>query len=115
MAYDMKVAERVRQYLSDFSKLNVEEKKIFGGLAFIVKRKMCINVSGEKLMCRYDPALHEEVAVKTGYKPMMMKGKELKGYCYVDPFGFKLKKDFEYWIGLCLDYNETATSSKRKK
>jgi hypothetical protein len=45
---------------------------------------------------------------------MIMKGKELKGYCYVNPIGFWSKKDFEYWVDLCLDYNGKAKSSKSK-
>jgi hypothetical protein len=75
----------------------------------------CVNVSGENLMCRFDPALQDEVAERNGYEPMIMKGKELKGYCYVQPIGFKLKKDFEYWVNLCLEYNERAKASKKKK
>ena len=81
----------------------------------MVNDKMCVNVAGEKLMCRFDPALTETVAGKNGYLPMIMKGKELKGYCFVEPHGFKSKKDFEYWVNLCLDFNEKAKSSKKRK
>jgi len=42
-----------------------------------------------------------------------MKGKEYRGYCYVEPIGFKKKKDFEYWMKLCLDFNERAKASKK--
>ena len=115
MAYNIKLADRLRKYLAGFPKLKIEEKKMFRGVAFMVNGKMCVNVSGENLMCRFDPALQDEVAEKIGYEPMVMKGKELKGYCYVQPIGFKLKKDFEYWIGLCLAYNERAKTSMKKK
>ena len=115
MSYDTKLADRIREYLVEFPKLKIEEKKMFSGLAFMINDKMCVNVSGDKLMCRFDPDLQEEVSEKTGYEPMVMKGKELKGYCYVEPIGFKSKKDFEYWLNLCLDYNKTAKSSKKKK
>lgn len=64
MAYDTKLAERVREYLVDFPNLTVEEKKMFRGLAFMVNGKMCICVSGENLMCRFDPNLQEELAEK---------------------------------------------------
>lgn len=87
---------------------------MFSGLAFMVNDKMCINVSGEKLMCRFDPDLEEEVSEKNGFQPMIMRGRQLNGYCYVDPIGFTTKKDFEYWINLCLDYNKKAKSSKKK-
>lgn len=113
MAYDTRLADRTREYLLKFPDLKIEEKRMFGGLAFMINGKMCINVSGENLMCRFDPVLIEGIAEKTGFMPMIMKGKEYKGYCYVEPNGFKNKKDFEYWINLCLDYNSRAKSSKK--
>lgn len=115
MAYDIKLADRIREYLITFPKLKIEEKKMFRGVVFMVNGKMCVNVSGDNLMCRFDPTLQEVVAEKNDYEPMIMKGKELRGYCYVQPIGFKSKKDFEYWVGLCLDYNEKAKASKKKK
>ncbi len=113
MAYDTKLADRIREYLVATTKLKIEEKKMFRGLAFMVNGKMCVNVSDENLMCRFDPALTEAIADKKGYMPMTMKGKVLKGYCYVEPEGFKNKKDFEYWVNLCLAFNSIAKSSKK--
>lgn len=113
MAYDLKLADRIREYLVQFPKLKIDEKEMFRGLTFMVNGKMCVSVSGENLMCRYDPALQEEVAEKNGYQPMIMKGREYKGYCYIHPEGFKSKKDFEYWVGLCVAFNEKAKSSKK--
>jgi TfoX/Sxy family transcriptional regulator of competence genes len=115
MAYDIKLADRIRKYLLKFPLLKVEEKEMFRGLTFMVNGKMCVSVSGENLMCRFDAALHEEAAEKTGFEPMIMKGKELKGYCYIGPVGLTSQKDFEYWLNLSLDYNERAKSSKRKQ
>jgi hypothetical protein len=115
MTYDLKLADRIREYLMAFPELKIEEKPMFRGLAFMVNDKMCVNVSGENLMCRFDPALQEDIAEKKGFEPMIMKGKELKGYCYINPIGFKSKKDFEYWVGLCLEFNPRAKSSKKKK
>ncbi len=112
MAYDIKLADRVRDYLASCPGLSIEEKQMFSGLCFMVNQKMCVNVSGENLMCRYDPVLYETVAEKKGYHPMIMKGKELKGYCYVSPEGFKNRKDFKYWVNLCLAFNEKAKRSK---
>lgn len=115
MAYDIKLADRVREYLVQVPLSKIEEKTMFSGLVFMVNGKMCINVSGENLMCRIDPALQEEIAGKRGFQPMIMKGKELKGYCYVNPVGFQSKKDFDYWVDLCLDYNSKAKSTKKNK
>ncbi|MCM5528393.1 TfoX/Sxy family protein [Parasegetibacter sp. NRK P23] len=114
MSYNTQLAEQVRTYLSQFEKYDIEEKEMFRGLAFMVNGKMCVNVSGENLMCRFDPSLLQEVAARKGYRPMIMKGKPYKGYCYVEPSGFKNKKDFEYWINLCLAFNEQAKASKKK-
>ncbi|GAA4343854.1 TfoX/Sxy family protein [Flaviaesturariibacter amylovorans] len=75
---------------------------------------MCVNVSGDNLMCRFDPALGPEVAERPGYLPMLMKGKQLRGYCYVEPHGFRSAKDFAAWMTLCLDFNARARSSKKK-
>ena len=113
MAYDTKVADRIREYLAQFPKLKIEEKKMFRGLVFMVNGKMCINVSGDNLMCRFDPALTEELATKKGFLPMIMKGKEYKGYCYVEPAGFNNKNDFEYWVHVCLDFINKAKSSRK--
>lgn len=115
MAYDMKLADRIREYLAVIPNIKIEEKKMFSGFAFLVNGKMCINVSGDNLMCRFDPALHKNIAEKDGYGPMIMRGKELAGYCYVNPDGFKTKKTFEFWIKLCLSFNDAAVSSKSTK
>ena len=88
---------------------------MFGGLAFLINNKMCVNVGDDLLMCRFDPKLTEELSEKKGFLPMIMRGKEYKGYCYVEPVGYKSNKDFEFWINLCLDFNNRAKSSKTKK
>ena len=113
MAYDTKLAERIRNYLNRFPEIEVEEKKMFGGLAFMINGKMCVNVSGKNLMCRFDPEMSEKLTDKKGYLPMIMKGKEYKGYCYVEPTGFTDRNDFEYWMNLCLKFNEKAKTSKK--
>ena len=112
MAYDTKLADQLRKYLAEIPNLEIQEKKMFRGLTFMVNGKMCINVIGENLMCRFDPKLQDEIAEKKGFQSMIMKGKEYKGYCYINPAGFKDKKDFDFFVNLCLDFNKTAKSSK---
>ena|SRR5690349_3562685 len=113
MAYDAQLADRVRLYLAEVPKIKVNEKAMFRGLAFLVNGKMCVNVSGDNLMCRIDPDLVDTVSKRKGFLPMIMRGKELKGYCYVKPEGFKSKRDFESWLKLCLDFNPKARASKK--
>lgn len=113
MAYSTELADRVRERLSMENNIEVEEKKMFSGLSFLVNGKMCINISHDNLMCRYNPELEDEVSEKKGFLPMIMKGKQLNGYCYVEPIGFQKADDFEYWIKICLDYNPVAKASKK--
>lgn len=113
MAYDEKLADRLREALSHLPK--VEEKKMFRGVTFMVNGKMCVNVSGEELMCRFDPALHETISEKNGFRIMMMKGREYKGFGYVTQDAIKSKKDFDFWIKLCLEFNTKAKASKKIK
>lgn len=67
MAYDTQLADRVREYLAEFPKLDIEEKKMFRGLAFLVNGKMCVNISGQNLMCRFDPTQTEKLAEKLAF------------------------------------------------
>jgi TfoX/Sxy family transcriptional regulator of competence genes len=113
MAYDEQLADRVREYLYEVGQMEVEEKKMFGGLAFLVNEKICVNVSGTKLMCRFDPKKLEEVAEINGFQSMHMNGRVYKGYCYVGEEAIQTKKDLAFWIDLCLDFNDKAKSSKK--
>jgi hypothetical protein len=64
MPYNTRLADKIRKYLSRFPELKIEEKKMFGGLSFMINSKMYINVSGENLMCRFDPALTKKLSGK---------------------------------------------------
>jgi len=113
MAYDLTLVKKVSAYLADVPGIIVKEQKMMGGLAFMINGKMCINVSGNRLMCRFDPSITDAIAKRKGFVAMIMKGKEYKGYCYVAPEGFKSKKDFEFWMNLCLDFNDSAKASRK--
>lgn len=115
MAYDTNLVDRVREYLAEIPNIEIEEKEMFAVLNFMVNGKICICVSDENLMLRFDPSRQEELSEKDGYETMLMKGKEYKGYCYINPIGFKSRKDFEFYLNLCLDYNKVAKSSKKRK
>jgi hypothetical protein len=113
MAYNEKLADRLREALVDLPK--VEEKKMFRGITFMVNGKMCLSVSGDELMCRFDPALQETLVEKRGFRTMIMKGREYKGFGYISEDGLKSKKDFDYWVGIALDFNKRAKASPKKK
>ncbi|MCU0444616.1 MAG: TfoX/Sxy family protein [Microscillaceae bacterium] len=114
MTYDMSLANRVREFLAEIPNIEVEEKEMFAVLNFMVNGKTCVCVSGENLMLPFDPNLQEEIAALKGYEMMLMKGKEYKGYCYINPEGFRDQKYFEYFLNLCLDYNKVSKKSKKK-
>ena len=113
MAYNIELADRIREFLLTKPNLKIEEKKMFRGLTFMINGKMCVNVSNDNLMCRFDPDFQNEVSERKGFQPMIMKGREYKGYCYVSKDGFKIKKDFEYWLTLCLNFNDKAKGKKK--
>jgi hypothetical protein len=112
MPYDEKLADRIREALSDQKK--TVEKEMFRGLCFMVNGKMCVCVSGNDLMCRVGPHGFEEMLEKTGTRPMARNGKAIIGYVYVSEEGFKAKRDFDFWINACLVFNKEAKSSKKK-
>ena len=114
MPYNTDLADHIREYLAEIPDLNITEKKMFGGLAFLVDDKMCVNVSGVNLMLRYNPDLEEEVSTKIGFLPMIMKGKQMAGFCYVESGGFRKVDDFDYWMKISLEYNKIAKKSKKK-
>jgi TfoX/Sxy family transcriptional regulator of competence genes len=111
MAYDEKLANRVREALMDVPK--VEEKKMFRGVTFMVDDKMCISVSGDELMLRLDPEMTEQLTEENGTRPMIHGGKHMKGFIYISPERFRNQKDLDRWIKLALDYNPIAKSSKK--
>src|SRR5882757_7418484 len=97
MAYNEKLADRVRELIALTHK-NVEEKKMFGGLCFMVNDKMCVGVEQERLMIRFDPERTDEVMEKPGCKPMDFTGRVMKGYAFVDINELDTKKKLSYWI-----------------
>ena len=113
MAYSEKLANKVRDALSPLT--DVEEKKMFSGITFMVDGKMCISVGKDRLMCRIDPEIHDTALQRRGSRTVKMKGREYKGYVYVSEEGLKTKKDFDYWIALSLEFNKKAKASKKKK
>ena len=114
MAYSEKLASRIKALIL-LTHNNVEEKKMFGGLCFMVNYKMCVGVEKERLMVRLNPDLMEEVMEKEGCRPMDFTGRIMKGYVFVDITAVNTKKKLEYWIQLALEYNSIAKASKKKK
>ena len=112
MAYDPILAEKIRQYLARCTSLEIEEKKMFGGLGFMVAGKLCISTRADHILCRFAPERTKEVSARKGYSEVVMGKRHYKGYCYVSREGFAKEDDFIYWLELCLEYNPLARSPK---
>lgn len=99
MAHDEGVAERIRKTLAD--RRGVKEKKMFGGLAFMLGGHLCCGVIGERLMARVGPERYALALKQPHAHPMDFTGKPLTGFVYVDPAGFESDERLRYWVTLC--------------
>lgn len=111
MAYCNILAARVRNSLAHLH--DVEEIEKMGGLTFMFNEKVCIRVQDNELMCRVDPDTYDAALQKTGSHEWIYKGKPMMGWVMVKETGYQNKKDFEYWVNLCLSYNSKARSTKK--
>lgn len=102
MTYNEKLAERIR--ISIKGKRNITEKKMFGGLAFLLKGKMFCGIVKDDLMVRTGPEMYEKALATPHSRPMDFTGKPMKGFVYVEPQGYKNTKSLSAWITLGLDY-----------
>lgn len=114
MPFDPIFAQQVRETLAS-RKVVYEEKKMMGGLTFMVKGKMCIGIVEEDLMARIGPEKYEESLQKKGCRPMDFTGKPMKGYVFISKEGTRRPEDLGYWISLALDYNQTAKAAPKRK
>ena len=113
MAYSEELAERIRKTLAKTPR--VEEKKMMGGLTFMVNGKMCVGIIKDELMVRLHPLMHEKALERKGCHDVDMMKRKIRGFVLVSPSGLKRQKDFEHWIKVALDFNKHAKASKKKK
>lgn len=101
---DEKLVERVRAALADVASVN--EKKMFGSVAFMVRGKMCVSARAERIMCRIDPSQHDAALQRKGCRTVVMRGRPYRGFVYVDSPALPTARSLKYWIRLALDYNK---------
>jgi len=120
MAYDELQAERIRRTLNE-KKVHFTEKKMMGGLCFLVDDKMlCALIFNKKHNTEFVLARIGEEACQTAIDrgavtPMEISGRPFKGYVFVKPEGYDMDEDLDFWVQTCLDFNPLAKSSKKKK
>jgi TfoX/Sxy family transcriptional regulator of competence genes len=113
MAYDEQLAARVRRGLREL-RASFEEKRMMGGLCFMVDGKMCVGVEKHRLMARIDPAVYENALKRKGCVPMDFTGRPMRGFVFVNPEGLAEDTELETWLNLALEFNPKAKSSKTK-
>ena len=103
MAYDEKLAERIRELVS--GEPRVTEQKMFGGLAFLIGGNMAVAASGQGgLMVRVDPAKGDKLIATTSARPMEMRGRPMSGWLRVDTDDVRLKRQLAKWVTLGVTY-----------
>jgi TfoX/Sxy family transcriptional regulator of competence genes len=112
MAYNGRLADRVREQLLNEGTL--AEKKMMGGLCFMIGDKMCAGIIGDDLMLRVDPEIYPALLEKHGCREMKFTGRPMKGYVLVEEEAMPSNEDLAEWIALALEFNPRARSSKRK-
>ena len=101
MAYDEKLAVRIRV---EFHKIPFVEKKMFGGVGFLINGNMACGVYKNDLIVRVDPQKHESLLKKPGARPFDITGKPMKGWLMVDADGTRTERKLSTWVQLGVKY-----------
>lgn len=112
MAYSEELAERIREQLGIYD--GVSERKMFGGICFMVNGHMTVGVVDDMLMTRHDPARDAEYLAMEHVRPMDFTGKPMKGKGYVEADGIADDEDLATWIGRCVEFVLTLPDKKPK-
>lgn len=107
MAYDLKLAERIRIELEG---LPYFEKKMFAGISFLFNENMACGVPGPDLLLRVDPEKHEKLLTHKYAKPLAMSGKPMKGWLMAEPDECKTSKSLDAWVKEGIKYALTLPS-----
>ena len=111
MAYDEDLANRIRELIA--GEAGVTEKKMFGGLAFLIGGNMAVAASGQGgLMVRVDPEETDELVTKPHAAPMVMRGREMQGWLRVDEEGVRTRRQLEPWVTRGVGYARSLPSKR---
>jgi len=99
VAFDEGLAERIRESLRDHR--NIAERKMFGGLAFMLNGHMFVGIVGDTLMARVGPDHYAKALAEKHVREMDFTGKPMKGYVYVAPEGIESDAELENWVSRC--------------
>jgi len=111
MAYDENLAKRIRELVAD--EPNVTEKRMFGGLAFLVSGNMSVAASGQGgLMVRVDPKDTDALLAEAHAEPFEMRGRAMQGWLRVDAEGLRTKRQLEPWVRRGVAYARSLSSKR---
>jgi TfoX/Sxy family transcriptional regulator of competence genes len=96
MAYDEGLAERIRGLLEDRGK--VSERRMFGGLAFLLRGNMTVGIVKDELMVRVGPEAHNQMLREPHVRAMDFTGRPMKGFVFVSPEGLESDTDLARWV-----------------
>jgi TfoX/Sxy family transcriptional regulator of competence genes len=113
MAYDEQLAARVRKILS--RRKGLTEKKMFGGLSFLLDGKMCCGVLRDDLVIRIQPEDYEAVLKESYVRPMDFTGRPLKGFIYVGSEGCQTEQELSRWVEHGVDFVSSISNSKSNR
>jgi len=103
MAYDEGLADRIRELIA--AERGVEEKRMFGGLAFLINGNMSIAASGQGgLLVRVAPEATETLLRRDHVEPMVMAGRQTRGWLRVAADGVKTKRQLQAWVNRGVEY-----------
>ena len=112
MSYDEGLAERLREQFQNHA--DVEEKKMFGGLCFMVSNHMCCGIVKDTLMARVGPHNYEKCLAKKHASEMDFTGKAMKGMVYVAPEGIESDTELAKWVYVCSTFVDSLPPKKPK-
>ncbi len=103
MAYDEDLADRIRELVS--AQRGVDEKRMFGGLAFLINGNMSVAASGRGgLMVRVPPDETQKLVAREHVEPMIMAGRETRGWIRVSVEGVRTKRQLQAWVTRGVEY-----------
>jgi TfoX/Sxy family transcriptional regulator of competence genes len=111
MAHDEALARRIRDLLRD--RRDVTERKMFGGLAFLVSSRMCCGIVGRDLMVRVGREDYESALSEKHARPMDFTGRPMRGMVYVAPAGLRTRRALEAWIDRGVRFTRSLADNAR--
>lgn len=112
MAFDPGLAQRVREVLGE--RPGLTERKMFGGLAFLLHGKMFVGINASTLMARVGAERHQDALAQPHVREMDFTGRPMKGYVYVEPSGLEKDRALADWVLWCASYVTTLPEKRPK-